>query len=143
MNDKEIKTHLESITRRDWDRLFDLLPEIEETKDFGEPYIRTAPIVHKFGELVYNLDLVVKFSWDKWPKGTQAVENETINFNRYSATSLVKMIAYIMRMDHFDNGALIHYFNRGVMQKILLALRRKISGGYDGREWASAPVKQV
>lgn len=132
MTDREIKKQLESMPRSDWNRLFDLMPEIEQTKDFGQPYIRTTPVVHKFGDLVYDLGLVVPFDWSKWPEGVAAIDNESADFETFATWDLVKAIALIMRKDHFSNGTLVCKFNEGIMQKILVALRRKITGGYDG-----------
>jgi len=63
------------------------------------------------------MGLVINFDWSNWPKGFAAIDDESTDFETITEVDLVKMLAIIMRKDHFDNGELVHQFNRGVMKK--------------------------
>lgn len=96
MTDQEINDQLQNITQSSWRQLFDLLPEIEQTKNFGElkggdiledgsmemHYWAPDQIVDRFTEMMYKLGLVTPFDWMNWKKGIVILNDDKADYRR-------------------------------------------------------------
>lgn len=137
----EFPAHLNSLTREDWQPLIDLIPEFEQTKDFGKegefglteegikilPYWEPAEVVSKFSELCYKLGIVLEFDWPIWDEGRELVNGDLSKIDILDLMTLCKLITAIIRSDRFCDGALINSFENGCMPTILRRLRDLVS----------------
>ncbi|MBK9637728.1 MAG: hypothetical protein IPO63_07860 [Bacteroidetes bacterium] len=134
--------HLATLTSSDWNKLFSLLPEIEQTTNFGEmediqyltpdvvfaPEIDNAEIVLQFIDVAYDLGLCISFDWQEWEEGMEILNNRAkVNFNKLDAVTLCKLITTIIRKDKYSEGTLVNLFNDGTVQRIIFALKNHYS----------------
>ena len=125
----------------EWAPLFELIPEIEATKQFGEmiggemledgtvklPYFEPAEIVSIFAEIVISLDLIPDWNWIEWEEGDDILCNEGQDYEKLRIVVLCQLLILIVRADEFDEGFMVSNFEDGTVLKILKALRRKIN----------------
>ena len=135
--DKSPDEHISKISKEDWDELFKLIPEIENTTVFGElivdkktseghfvfPYMISSNIVSKFHDTIYHKNIEIVFDWGKWKKGQYILENKNSDFSKLDLITLVKLITTIVRNDRFSTGYLVSKFEDGTILKILYRLR--------------------
>ena len=74
---ENIEEHLKLISTKDWKVLFDCIPAIKVTKDFGN-YINSAEIVNNTMRCIYNLDIVPFFNWVDWVLGRKILTSFSI-----------------------------------------------------------------
>jgi hypothetical protein len=122
-----------------WQLLFDLLPEIKQTRRFGKvvgskqmqdgnlsvPFWLEAEIVSKFFNTVYFLGIVVAFEWASWTEGIDILNNPDADFNSYDLDTLCKLLTFIVRCDKFCEGYLINSFETGRMTLLIEAMQGK------------------
>lgn len=137
---EELSDHLKTIRIEDWQKLFDLLPDFEQTKKFGEfiggekqkdgsftfPYVDPAEIVFKFHRIVHDLGIITIFDWPGWNEGMMILKEDRKNFDQYDLLTLCKFITAIVRNDRFCDGVLVGYFENGVIPKIIQSIQNKI-----------------
>lgn len=131
---KDLPAHLETITKKQWKLLFELLDEAEHTTEFGidrdggnqMPWVEKKEIVTRFFNLVYELGIVTAFAWPKWKKGFTILETEGYDFTQLDKITLCKLITVHVRGDKFSEGNLVRAFESGQMQNILRALKEKV-----------------
>lgn len=127
---------IDAITKDNWQKLFNLVPEIEKNDKFG--VLETggslnenvhfmsewnwSDITSKFVELIYELKLVLNFDWGKWSEGQEILKHEDQDFKSLDNLTLCKLITMIVRADRFADGFLISNFENGKVLKILKAL---------------------
>ena len=73
---------IDKISNEEWESVFELIPTIEQTKEFGE-YIsmekvsdnlsiykgfKTSNIVDEFVHRVYQRNIIISFDWMQWEK---------------------------------------------------------------------------
>ncbi len=135
MNDKEINSHLKRISLKNWNRLFDLIPQIQATTKFGEwhggkpdsngiiefPNVIHSRIVNDFVNIMYELDLIVDFDWGNWEKGNEILRIS--NFADQDNVTLVKILTVIIRNGRFNEGLLIRAFENKSIEKILIQIK--------------------
>jgi hypothetical protein len=129
----EIEQHLQSLSADDWQTLFELIPEIEKTKSFGEwsfggnqfPYINYDKIVDRFLNVVYDLELIINFKWPEWDEGRDIFKEENQDFKRFDLVTLCKLMTAVVRNDRFCEGALKSSFECGNMLEIIKAMQEK------------------
>lgn len=133
----DFPSHLATLTKADWQPLFDLIPEIEQTIVFGEekgfeliePGVRTFPyweqsgVVVNFEKRAYDLGLVINFDWPKWDEGRKFASGDHSKIDNLDLITLCKLITAIIRNDRFCDGALIESFETGFMPRILKRMR--------------------
>lgn len=142
VNLEDFKEHLETISQNDWNRLFDLLPEIDKRETFGEvvfnekegvkyfPYCDWSEVVTKFVKIYYDLNLVPIFDWVKWEEGKKVLKNNRDEtFENYDIITLCMFLGTIIRADRFSDGYIVGHFNSGTISKILMFLKNKIHNG--------------
>ncbi len=131
---------INSYDRKYWQRLLDLIPEIEATDKFGEPaggekndkgvfqiphYIESS-IVEKFRESVLELGILISFDWSKWDEGRKIASNNEFNFDSIDIPTKCKLITAFVRNDRFCEGALVAAFESGLILKILQSINRQL-----------------
>ncbi|NWJ51111.1 MAG: hypothetical protein HXX14_09605 [Bacteroidetes bacterium] len=128
------------LNQLEWAPLFELIPEIEATEQFGEmvggemledgtvklPYFEPAEIVSVFAEVVISLDLVPGWNWVEWEDGDDILCNEDQDYEKLRVVILCQLLILIVRADEFDEGFMVSNFEDGTVLKILKALQRKI-----------------
>jgi hypothetical protein len=141
LKNDECIDRINSFTKDDWLPLFNLIPEIIKSKEFGrideerdfrktgifhlEPYIK-GEIVRKFLEIVYEIPIIIDFDWSSWDEGRRIVSNETFDFDSIDIPTKCKIITAIVRNDRFCDGVLIDAFESGLMLKILYSIKRQV-----------------
>ena len=105
-DDYDLFEHLASINDKDWKTLFDLIPEIEEAKEFGTieggnetrpgviqiPYSLPSPLVCRFEKLVYDIGLVVDFNWSKWEESQDLFSPDNPEIDKIDAITAVNTV---------------------------------------------------
>jgi ADP-ribosyl-[dinitrogen reductase] hydrolase len=136
INISDFEMNLAKIPAGDWNRFFALLPEIEKTIQFGEyipdrrldentmhiPYWVQSDLVSEFVQTFYNIGLCVVFDWG-WQEGTDIMDQEDFDYSTLDSLTLCKLLTKIVRADRFSEGALIKYFENGIIPKIIRALK--------------------
>ena len=129
---EDLPEHVSNITGDQWKKLFAMIPEMENTADFGEVVFKDgtiypatlAEIVQKFHEYVYEIGLVIDFDWPHWDEGRQILSDENTGLSKYSAVTLCKLLAAIVRSERFVDGSLIAHFKNGTIVGILRELEK-------------------
>jgi hypothetical protein len=129
---------LKNLDKKDLKELFDLIPQIEDTKSFGEmkggnrqangyvemPYISLTVLVKNFLDLVYKAGIILDFDWTTWDEGRELLKRK--DFALLDFETLCKLITAIVRSDRFNEGYLLENFENGNILKILINLKNKI-----------------
>jgi hypothetical protein len=129
---EDLSNHLAEITQDQWNTLFAMIPEIENSDYFGEIlfkdgiiYPATWPeIVNRFHEYVYEIGLVVDFDWPHWDEGKRILSKKVEDLSKHSTITLCKLLTAIVRSDRYVEGNLIAYFKNGTILSILRALEK-------------------
>ena len=133
--------NINRISKEDWNELFKLIPDVENTSEFGKwfvnektpeginvfPYVISSDIVSKFRDIVYDKNIEIVFNWGNWEDGIGILENENSDFSKLDLITLVKLITTIIRNDRFSTGYLVSKFEDGTILKILYRLKDIIS----------------
>jgi|SRR5690554_4291977 len=132
---EDLSDHLAGITQAQWEKLFAMIPEIENSTYFGEvPYkdgtiypATWTRLVDRFHEYVYEIGLVVDFDWIHWDEGKRILSGEVEDLSTHSTITLCKLLTVIVRADRFVEGKLIANFENGTILSILRALKKHYS----------------
>jgi len=134
--------HLPKLKPEDWNKLFNLIPEIEATNKIVEwiienksedgvyppPHYPWVDVECKFSEIVYELGIITDFDWWDWDEGRKIGKNKQQNYNQLDVIFLCKLITAIIRNDRFCEGVLKGSFEDGTMLKIIKVLQQKTLG---------------
>lgn len=141
MNDlKDLPAHLQTLSASDWQKLFDLLPVMEMTKEFGTmprmkknekgvfifPSMEWAPVTTEFFKVVHELGIVPVFDWVNWEDGRLMLDNKYQDFSASDIITLCKLFTVMIRADRFMDGYLVGQLRRKNVQKIISAIRNKM-----------------
>lgn len=132
---------INSYSKQHWQPLLDLIPEIENTTVFEEVHFKhnaeediielisvtRAGIVDHFHKLVYEIPIIIEFSWSSWTEGRNILANENFDFDTIDIPVKCKLITAIVRNNRFCDGALASAFESGKILKILKSIRNQIS----------------
>lgn len=132
------KSRINAITYRDWQPLLALIPEIENTSDFGDwfggdkdeegfiqiPYCVPAPVISQFLEVVYAIPIIISFDWVAWEEGRKIARDEGFDFDTVGLVTKCKLITAVVRNDRFCEGALVSSFESGLIFKILKSIEK-------------------
>jgi len=129
---EDLPEHVSNITRDQWKKLFAMIPEMENTTDYGEIVFKDgtiytatrAGIVDRFHAYVYEIGLVIDFDWPHWDEGRQILSDENTDLSKYSVVTLCKLLTAIVRSDRFVEGNLIAFFENSTILKILRGLEK-------------------
>ena len=139
-NNDEAEVRINALTKEDWKPLLDLVPEIEKTEKFSEfifdkktpedynvmPYYDYGPVVFKFLKAVYDIPIIINFSWSSWEEGRNILKNKDFNFDTLDLVTKCRLITAIVRNDRFCEGVLADAFKSGLMLKILKSIEKDI-----------------
>ena len=130
---------INSYTEQDWKPLFDLIPEIETTKNYGEmaggleengtitfPYSMHAEVVSRFLKIVYEIPVIIDFDWGSWDEGREIASDKDFNLDTLDIPTKCKLITAFVRNDRFCDGVLISVFESGLILKILKSIKRQV-----------------
>ncbi len=124
----EIQSHLDQMTKNDWQPLFDLILEVEKEKEFGKveggkeiepgvfsiPYSVPSAVVSKFEQLAYEIGIVIDFPWMEWKEVRKLADADDLSkIDDIDLITCCKLITTILRSDRFANGALLNFFKVG------------------------------
>lgn len=109
-------------TFKDLKPLFDLIPEIKNTKDFNE-----SPLIDEFQKLAYETRIMINFDWDEWPEGNEIILNPDFNYSSLDIIEVCKLITAVIKSESFIDNGLIDYFEEGIILELLETLENKIS----------------
>ena len=140
MSDTSCNEHLHNLTPEKWEKLFALIPEIDQAAQFGEtvfpdksengtlfaPYAKENKVVSRFRSVVHELDIALKFDWMEWTEGKELLNDPDTDYSSLDTETLCKLITVIIRSDRFSEGYLVICFENGTILKILKALEQKI-----------------
>ncbi|WP_320110744.1 DUF6508 domain-containing protein [Draconibacterium orientale] len=130
------------ITKRKWRPLIELIPVIEETKEFGEyidstkitenEYIyngfKNSSVANEFFHRVYDNIITYDFDWMHWELGRLIIESETeVSYEKYDLDVLNKLIYALVRNDKYCDGYLITKLSDGTILKILKSIEAKLN----------------
>jgi len=138
---ESIAVHLKTLTKKDWQKLFSLIPIIESTEKFStggdifedknnpESWVVTpeieSQIVFDFLDVMEELDLIIPFHWSAWEDGKSIFKKR--EYKNLDTITLLKLLTAFIRQDHFSyGGALASRFEDGTIGKILNELRKNI-----------------
>ena len=137
---KNISSHLNKLSNRDWEKLFSLIPQIEETEKFikgggliedvNDPnsFIITPiieiKIVHDFQKVLAKLGLIINFDWSGWDEGR--IIAKKMNFENLDTVTLLKLLTAFVRNNRFCDGALAARFEDRTIEKILKEVKKNI-----------------
>ena len=133
-------TQQATLHQKNWQLLFDLLPEIRQTKKFGRvvgskrmpdgnmslPFWLEAEVVSKFFNTAYFLGIVSTFEWATWKEGIDILNDPDTDFNDYGVDTLCKLLTFVLRCDKFCEGYLVNSFESGAMTAIIEAIQAKV-----------------
>ena len=135
---EELQEHINSISEEDWNKLFFLIPKIEQAKSFGKmvtnqevgpgvtqfSYVSYDSLVLEFLEIVYQLKLIVAFDWMDWTEGRKILDKQ--DYKGKDIITLCKLLTIIIRADRFSEGFLLSTFKHGDILAILMEMKIKI-----------------
>lgn len=137
---ENFQKHLTAINTKDWERLFDLIPQIETTKKFGElkggekpenamifPYWVSSDIINKTVNVIMELNIDPAFDWSSWEEGKSILNDRKSDYSELDTITLCKLLTTIIRADRFNDGFMISCFESGVMPKIIKGLHKNIN----------------
>ena len=138
---EETKEHIKTLSADDWNRLFILIPEIEQETVYGEfdqaPLSNGSPnlfypwkssvIVHKIENIITELSLAPVYDWINWTEGREVLGKPNTLYDSLDTISLCKLFTIMIRQDRFCDGYFISCFENGAMLKVLKALKAKVS----------------
>lgn len=141
LTEENYKESITALSTKDWKVLFDLIPEIEKTLEFGKmhiaeanadgtkqfPHWQEAPVVSKFRNAVYEIPIIINFDWSSWDEGAQMASDKDFNFDNIDIPTKCKLITAIIRNDRFCEGALLSAFESGLILRIVKSLLKSFS----------------
>jgi len=139
-NLETISSKIEKLSKDDWEKLFILIPKIENTKNFIEsggiikdpnnpnrfmitPIIERS-IVWDVEDVLDKLDLLVAFEWSKWNKGKEIIAKQS--FENLDTITLLKLISVFIRNNRFCDGVLAKRFEDKSIERILKQIKKNI-----------------
>ena len=138
LNEQNCTDRINSYTQKDWQPLFELIPEIERTTSFCErvqedkgqviqiPYCESAPIVSRFLKVVYSIPIIISFDWVSWDDGRKIASDPDFDFDSVNLVTKCKLITAIVRNNRFSEGTLVAAFKSGLILKILKSIEKEV-----------------
>jgi hypothetical protein len=140
LTEDNYRKRIASYTKKDWQPLLDLIPEIERASGIGEmvggkkddsgvnqiPFRVESPVVSSFVRIVYEMPLIIGFDWPSWDEGWRILKDRDFDFDTIDIPEKCKLITSIVRSDRFNEGALVAAFKYGLILRILKSIERQI-----------------
>ena len=126
--------NINKISKDDWNELFKLIPQIENTSIFGKNiskentflWVSESQIVSKFRDVLFDKNIEIVFDWGNWKEGQDILENENSDYSKLDLITLVKLITTIVRNDRFSTGYLVSKFEDGTILKIIKRVKNLV-----------------
>jgi len=130
-----MERNISDIPKEDWEALFDLIPKIENSTNFGEfvatkgvfPYASESEIIVEFREVLWKKRIEIVFDWPEWEEGIKMLKDKDADFSNLDLTTLVKLLTTAVRADRFSMGLLMSKFSDGTILNILYRLRAVVN----------------
>jgi len=143
LKEENYREVIESYTLEDWKPLLALIPEIENTKEFGRivggfrdengvfqmPMWVEGIVIGKFIDVVYNMPIIISFKWYEWDEGRE-MGKSGFDFDSVDIPTKCKLITAIVRNDRFCDGALVSAFESGIILRILKSIERQVKAKF-------------
>ena len=124
-----------------WQPLFDLESEIEQTTSFAtmnpietsggaivmDDFFSEVPLAGKFRQIAYELGIVLNFDWQAWEEGKQILESKSPDLSNLDLLTLCKITTSIIRADRFCEGTLVFHLESGLILQIIRAMRIRVT----------------
>lgn len=137
---EELQPHLDTLTPKDWKPLFELIPIIESSKEFGTPiisdkldngsiifpYWSESDIVFVTFRAANDLGIILNYDWGAWKEGSEMLKDENYDYSTLDSITLCKLLTIITRKDRFVDGYKILCFKNKSVLKILKSLKYNI-----------------
>ncbi len=134
--------YLTQLTKEKWDSLFELIPEIKNTTDFGTvkggnmvsggllhmPHWRPTPIVRKFLKVIQDLQIVPVYEWTEWKEGKKMIQDPAAELTKLNLEETCKLFTIIIREDRMNDGFLGVCFENGTILRILKHIEELLGG---------------
>ena len=141
LDEQDCADQINAYTIQDLQPLLTLIPNIENTLNFGEwaggdkgkdgviqfPHCLPAPMVSQFLKIVYAIPIIIGFDWVSWDEGRKIASDEGIDYDTIDLVTKCKLITAIVRNDRFCEGALVSAFESGLILKILKSIEKEVS----------------
>ena len=134
--------HLKSLSKNDWERLWALIPIIEQTDEFGHwegiesigvgmqmPYFVAGEEIEQFLSVVQDLGLIPIFDWMDWAEGKHIVSSADFRPKDHTLESHCKILTVIIRGNRFNEGLVGNCFEQGLVLKLLKSMKAKVEAG--------------
>ena len=136
----DINKLIDKITIEGWQSMFELIPMIERTENFGKfissekitdnysiyKGFESSRLIDEFVERADKNNIIISFDWMDWEEGRKIIESETKDFSGVDKYTLCKLIIVHIRNDRFCDGWLISRFSDGTILNILKELKKII-----------------
>ena len=141
MSEEEYHKIISRFIKDEWLPLLNLIPYIENTKEFctlricieqregvyQEDYVEPAEVVLEFCRRVQRMNLILNFDWAHWNEGRKIVRTRNFDYDTIDIPTKCKIITAIVRNDRYCTGALVFAFESGLILKILKSIERQVS----------------
>lgn len=147
LQESDYVERINALTKKDWQPLLKLIPEIENTKSLGKvtgggidekgafalPHMEPDEIVYEFREIVYSMPIMINFDWASWDEGRKMVSDENFVFDNVDIPIKCKIITAIVRNDRFCEDDLVTGFKSGSTLRILHSIKHQIATKNDSK----------
>ena len=138
LTEENYRQKINSLSKKDWAPLLELIPIIENTQGFGKlmnvnkdedgtlhmPYWKAA--LSQFEDTAYKIQIVISFDWNSWDEGKKMMRDKKFNFDNIDLPTKCQLITAIIREDRFCEGTLIEAFESGLILKILKSIKKQM-----------------
>ncbi len=138
-HDVPFEDYLQTLQDEQWDRLWALIPIIEQTEQFGRwegvetfgvgfqmPYYVAGEVIEHFLEITNQLKLIPVFDWMSWPVGKHIVESADFRPEDHDLMDCCKILTVMIRGNRFNEGLIGNCFEQGLVLKIIKAMKQKV-----------------
>lgn len=142
LNEENYVEVINSFSLEDWTPLFDLIPKIEATTDFGQweeikgngtlespysfPHVIYSEIVDEFCRITNRMPIMIIFPWMQWDELDNYVKNNEFDFDSIDIPTKCKVISATIRAERFCEGAILSKFKSGQILRILKSIKFQI-----------------
>lgn len=138
---EDFPTYLQTLTKKDWQPLLDLIPEFESTEKFDSyeglkeiepgvfemPHSVPAPCVWKFHDIFVHMGLQVGFDWSEWDEGRRIALAGAEEIMKQDLLTICMLLTAIIRNDRFCDGVLTGFFRDGSGLAALKRIKQIVS----------------
>lgn len=142
IEEKDFENHINSMPNDCWEKLFEFIPRISSSKDFGAfyfpdsdtkdiakmPYMEIGDLVREFFGFLEDNKLIIIFDWPDWEEGKSIISNE--EYKNQSPIVLFKILTTFIRANRFNEEFLVEKFEDGTIGLILQELKTQMGNNF-------------